>query len=317
MIVTPNTLPPQVQQHFDDVLLAVNTPRLIHNLAAEEKELPAKSGNTLRMSRYDRLPTFEVPLASNEFAGSTPPSVPLSRVDIDATISYYGQYVAINQQVSLNNRDAVLNATAELLGLSLRMTEDKLTRDMLQSTASVYNCEGGTNGDSPSDISLTDIDEVSTMLLTNNAWMITDKQIGEDRFGTAPVRDAYVAMCHTRLTKDLNALNGFIPKWNYPASNQSVSAEWGAVNNVRFMASSEGSITKNASLFGNDVYNVFICGLESYAVVGQDNYSSRFLYRPPVFSDPLFQNVTLGVVFAQVPRILNDLWIFNMRCTLR
>lgn len=186
MITTPNTLPPQVQQHFDDVLLAVDTPRLIHYLGAEYKDLPAKSGNTLRMSRYDRLPTFQVPLASNEFAGSTPPAVPLSRVDIDATISYYGQYVAINQQVSLNNQDAVLNATAELLGLSLRMTEDALTRDMLQSSASIYNSEGGTNGDSPSDLSLSDIDEVTTMLDENNAWRILDKQSGEDRFGTAP-----------------------------------------------------------------------------------------------------------------------------------
>lgn len=317
MITTPNTLPPQVQQHFDDMLLAVRTPRLIHKLGAEYKMLPAKSGNTLRMSRYDRLPTFPTPLASNQMAGSTPPAVVPTRVDIDATISYYGQYIAVNQQVSLNNQDAVLTAFAELLGLSLRMTEDQLTRDMLASTASVYNCEGGTNGDSPSDISLSDVDEVSTMLATNDAWMILDKQIGEDRFGTAPVRDAYLALCHTRLQKDLNALNGFIPKWNYPAADQSVGAEWGAVNNVRFMTSSVGSVTANASLLGSDIYNIFVQGLEAIACINQDNYSARFLYRPPAFSDPLFQNVTLGTVFAEVPRILNDLWVINMRATLR
>ncbi len=33
---------------------------------------------------------------------------------------------------------------------------------------------------------------------------------------TAPVRDAFIAMCHTDLTKDLNNINSFIPKWNYP-----------------------------------------------------------------------------------------------------
>ena len=41
----------------------------------------------------------------------------------------------------------VLNETAELLGLSLRMTEDQLTRDMLAATAGFYNCTGGVNGD--------------------------------------------------------------------------------------------------------------------------------------------------------------------------
>lgn len=39
---------------------------------------------------------------------------------IDATMSFYGLYVAINQQVTLQNQDPVLNETAELLGLSLK-----------------------------------------------------------------------------------------------------------------------------------------------------------------------------------------------------
>ena len=133
---------------------------------------------------------------------------------------------------------------------------------------------------------------------------------------TGPVRDAYLALGHTRLSKDLNNINGFISKWNYPNDNRVLRSEWGSVNNVRFMLSSVGSITPNASLLGADVYNVFVQGMEALACVEQDNYSARFLYRPPVFSDPLFQNVTIGYVFAEVPRILNDLWITNMRCTL-
>lgn len=196
------------------------------------------------------------------------------------------------------------------------MTEDQLTRDMLASTATLYNCTGGTNGDLPTNLTLPDIDEVTAALLTNDAWMILDNQGGEDKFGTGPVRDAYLALGHTRLSKDLNNINGFISKWNYPNDNRVLRSEWGSVNNVRFMLSSVGSITPNASALGNDVYNVFVQGMEALACVEQDNYSARFLYRPPVFSDPLFQNVTIGYVFAEVPRILNDLWITNMRCTL-
>ena len=143
MITTPNTLPPQVQQHFDDVLLSVQTPRLIHKLGAIAKHIPAKGGNTLRMSRYQRLPTFPVPLSAD---GATPPATPVSRIDIDAKLSIYGQFIAVNQLVVLQNQDPVLNAFAELLGLSMRMTEDQLTRDMLAGTATIYNCTGGVNG---------------------------------------------------------------------------------------------------------------------------------------------------------------------------
>lgn len=91
MITTPSTLPAQVQQTFDDVLLSVRTPNLIMKLGALSKRLPAKGGRTLRMSRYDRLPTSPVPLGSS---GATPPATPLNRVDIDATMSFYG-YTAI------------------------------------------------------------------------------------------------------------------------------------------------------------------------------------------------------------------------------
>lgn len=63
------------------------------------------------------------------------------------------------------------------------MTEDQLTRDMLASTASIYNCTGGSNGDLPTDLSLSDIDDVTSTLLTNDAWMILDTIGGEDKFG--------------------------------------------------------------------------------------------------------------------------------------
>ena len=101
-INSPNNLPPEVQQTADDVLLAVRTPRLIHKLGAVTKHLPSKGGSTLRMSRYDRLPTAPVPLSPD---GEPIPSTALSRVDIDATVSIYGLYSAINQRVFLQNQD--------------------------------------------------------------------------------------------------------------------------------------------------------------------------------------------------------------------
>lgn len=104
MINSPSNLPPEVLQTADDVLLAVRSPRLIHKLAAVTKHLPAKGGDTLRMSRYDRLPTAPVPLSPD---GAPIPSTPLSRVDIDATVSFYGLYAAINQRVFLQNQDLV------------------------------------------------------------------------------------------------------------------------------------------------------------------------------------------------------------------
>lgn len=61
---------------------------------------------------------------------------------------------------------------------------------------------------------------------------------------------------------------------------------------------------------------MFCVGLQAYAVIEQDRYSASFIYRPPILSDPLAQNVTVGWKMAQVPRILNDQWMLNLRTTL-
>lgn len=51
-----------------------------------------------------------------------------------------------NRKCTLQGQDPVLNECAARLGVSLRQTEDTLTRDMLASTASFVNCVGGVNG---------------------------------------------------------------------------------------------------------------------------------------------------------------------------
>ena len=44
------------------------------------------------------------------------------------------------------NQDPVLNQTVSLLAQSMRETEDELIRNMLSTTAAVFNCVGGVNG---------------------------------------------------------------------------------------------------------------------------------------------------------------------------
>lgn len=210
----------------------------------------------------------------------------------------------------------VLNEAAQRLGVAMRQTEDELTRNMLASTASFIDCTAGFNGDSPTEITRPDINKVVRTLLNNNAYTVLDHIEGEDRFGTAPVRDAYFALASTQLTSDLDGVAGFIQKTQYPAPMNALRSEWGAAGNLRFLVSSIGSVTPNASVNGADVYNIFCVGMEAYACIEQDQYSASFIYRPPIYDGPLAQNCTVGYKFAEVPRILNDLWVINLRCTL-
>jgi N4-gp56 family major capsid protein len=216
----------------------------------------------------------------------------------------------------LQNQDPVLNECAARLGVSLRQTEDTLTRDMLAGTAAFINCVGGANGDNPTNITRADVNDVVQTLLSNNAYTIMDNIEGEDKFGTAPVRDAYFALCNTALTSDLDFVDGFIQKNQYPAPMNALRSEWGSVGNLRFLVSSIGSVSLNASNLGNNVYNIFCVGLEAYACIEQDGYSASFIYRPPIYDGPLALNASVGYKFAEVPRITNDQWVINLRATL-
>lgn len=312
-ITTTSVLPAPVQQSFSYKLLSVPTPSMIHKIPAMLKRMPRNGGTTLRFRRYNALDTAMVPLGSS---GINPPAQQLSAVDIDAKMSFYGTHVSINEQVTLQSQDPVLNEAAKRLGVSLRQTEDQLTRDMLASTASFINCTGGVNGDSPTELTRSDVDEVVRTLLNNDAYTILDNIEGDDKFGTAPVRDAYFAMCSTNLTGDMDLVGGFIHKNQYPAPMEALRSEWGAIGNLRFLVSSIGSKAASASNLGEDVYNIFCVGMEAYACVEQDGYSAQFIYRPPIYDSALALNSTVGYKFAEVPRILNDLWILNLRATL-
>lgn len=187
---------------------------------------------------------------------------------------------------------------------------------MLASTASFINCTGGVNGDVPTEITRSDVDVIVRALLNNNAYTILDNIEGEDKFGTAPVRDAYFALASTQLTGNLDNVAGFIHKNNYPAPMNALRSEWGAIGNLRFLVSSIGSVSANASTNGADVYNIFCVGMEAYACIEQDGYSASFIYRPPIYDGPLALNASVGYKFAEVPRITNDLWVLNLRATL-
>lgn len=214
------------------------------------------------------------------------------------------------------NQDPVLNQTVSLLAQSMRETEDELIRNMLASTAAIINCVNGVNGDNPSELSRPDIDATILALLGNDAMMISDNIEGTLKFGTAPIREAFWGMMNTAILDDLESVVGFVSQAQYPSNMNVLNAEWGSVSNIRFLYSSKGSTTANSSLNGNTIYNIFVTGQEAYAMVELTQATASFIYTPPGGpTDPL-RRLQLGAYkFAQVPRLLNDAWLFNLRAT--
>ncbi len=313
MTVSISTMPPQIQQRYNAKLLSTPERNLVHMLFAVPVELPDNQGFIDRQSRYDRLDLFPVPL---DDAQTNPPAQQLNRVDVDCRVRVYATYIVLTRQVTITNEDPVLNSAAARLGQSLRETQDVLVRDQLESSASIINCVGGVNGDLPTEMAISDVDDVVTVLQNNSAEYITNIVEADLKFGTSPIGDSYGCMLTTRMIPVLNNVAGMVRKFQYPNISQTLSTEWSGVNNVRFFVSEQGSVTPNASLLGNDIANCFVAAKESYKVVWQAGGKARFIYLPPGYNnDPCMLRHTAGCSFYQGQCITNDLWIQNLRST--
>lgn len=223
----------------------------------------------------------------------------------------------VNEQVVLQNIEDVVQNYAIRFGVSMRVSEDRLMRDMLAASASSVMCTGGGNGDFPTNIAESDISEVTTALSSADALTPLDSIEGEDRYGTSPISNSYFGLSNTMIQKDLLALGypTFVKTIQYASQTNILRSEFGTVGQVRFMVSSQGSITPLGSRQGRTVMNNFITGIESIGCVYMDDMASEFVYLPKEYSGGLAQNITLGMKFFEAPAIFQDLWICNLKST--
>jgi N4-gp56 family major capsid protein len=293
-------------------MLSVPTPNFNYIIPAEKYSMPRGGGTTMRFLRPVPL---QPPIVQLGNLGIEPPSQVATREIIDSAMAFYGTSVILNEQVVIQDQDPVLSWVTERLGVAMRQAEDIILRDYLLSSSSVYNCKGGQDGDNPTELTLRDLSNVASALDTANAFKFLTGKLGEDRFGSSPIRAAYFFLTNTELQPTFDSLDKFTSSWNYPNQNDVIYSEYGAVLNFRIFTSSESAVQRGASMNGNDVYNNMAVARESYAHIDQDGYSSQLLYRPPIFSGPLALNGTLGVKFAQAQALLQETWLRNVRCT--
>lgn len=72
----------------------------------------------------------------------------------------------------LQDQEGVLAWVSERLAVAMRQAEDLILRDYIVSAASQINAGGGSNGDNPTNLGMTDFSLVATTLDTNNAKLI-------------------------------------------------------------------------------------------------------------------------------------------------
>lgn len=192
-----------------------------------------------------------------------------------------------------------------------------ILRDYIVSAASQINAGGGSNGDNPTNLGMSDFSLVATTLDTNNAYKFMSGIEGDLKFGSGPVRSSYFMLASTELQTDFDGLvgSGFLNQWNYPNNSSALPSEYGNAFNIRVLTSSEAPVARGASMNGNDVYYNTVLGKQAITHINQDGYSMNLIYRDPYYSGMLAQNATLAVKFAQAQALTQDTAIRNLLST--
>src|SRR5271168_4855350 len=231
---------PELPLQFSEDLLSTPMFNLIHSFGCDRHYAESHIGKTTRMSRYERLSTNGGQL---DGSGIDPaPEVPV-RTDIDATMEIYAKSIVTNEQVVLYENSKTLTKFTALLGQWLREKEDLLMRDLFSSSVSYINATGGMNGDQPSNISLNDVNNIENILLANDACSMLTALEATLKFGTAGVRDAFIALANTNLAADLQKVEGVLLKNAYPTQEGIRPEEYCSISRFRFFVSSKAART--------------------------------------------------------------------------
>lgn len=314
-ITNINNMAPELPLQFSNDLLSTPMFNLIHSFGCDLHYADSNIGKTIRMSRYERLSTDGGQL---DGSGLDPAPEVVTRTDVDATVEIYAKTVVINEQVTLFENDKVLTKFTALLGQWMREKEDLLMRDLYASSVSYLNAVGGVNGQQPSEISRADVNNIERILLSNDARTMLSSVDAEDKFSTAPTRDAFLALCSTDITSDLQNVQGVILKNAYPSQEGLRPEEYCSISRFRFFVSSKGAKIPGVSQpSGQTVYSIPMFGLEAAAKVEQNNYSAILGYRPPYVVSSVAQNSQLYAKFAIARAITNQNWISGLKVTQR
>lgn len=306
-LTTTTQVDPGVATFYDRVLLKRALPYLVYNKFAQTRDIPGKSGNTVKFRRYSAMTVATTPLTE----GITPPGQQLAKTDLTAQVAFYGDFVHITDVVDLTVEDAVLTEAAEIEGEQCGQTLDILIRDVLMACASVTQATGGSNGKTPTEISEAAVLAVTKVLRAANARYITEVITASDGVGTSPIPASFWAISHTDLDDSWAGLTHWQGTHQYPRQMTILDAELGALPNakVRVLSSTQGHVDTTTT---PDTYKTAIIGKDAYGITRIASLTVKNIVKAfgsGGTSDPLDQRATSGWKASFTGRILNDAFV--------
>lgn len=305
-------VPQAVSTHYNRTMLTKAKPLLVHTKWAQVRDIPRGAGTSIRFRRYSLLTPSSTPLVE----GVTPTLDTLSITNVDATVQQYGRGFLITDVLSYTTLDPVLQEVAEILGEVAANTIDLIVAEELATTTTIqYASTATTNGTVTSAMKLTkaEIQEAVRTLKNNKAKKLTSMVDASSGFNTSPLPATFIGIVHPNATFDLKNIPGFIRVEEY-GQKAAFEGEVGALDEVRFIETTNAKIYAGAGSGSIDVYGTIILAADAYAISRISGEAMHnYIDGPGGNSDPLHQRQTSAVKFTLAATILNDAFLLSLR----
>jgi len=302
-----------VNYFYDRALLRKAVPLFVHLKWAQIRDIPKGEGTAIKFRRY----TLLTPATTALTEGVTPSGSSLAITDVPATVAQYGDYVTLTDKLVLTTLDPVLTETAELLGIQYQQTIEEVCRDiMVAGTTIQYASTAAARDEITAAMKITkaEIQEAVKTLKTNIARKITSMVDFSTGFNTSPIATCYVGICAPGTTYDLKNIPGFIRVEEY-GQKKAMEGEVGALDEVRFVETTEAKVFTGLGAGGIDVYGTLILGADAYGISRISGEAVKNIIHPlgsAGSADPLNQRQTSGWKATFVAIILNQAWMLRL-----
>lgn len=203
--------------------------------------------------------------------------------DVTATVSKYGQFFIVNEEVDLYNPNGTTNELMQVMGEAGGRSLNQLMRDVMEDNATQrYQNNVASTGAVHAVATVGSFDRIINELTKNAARMYFPLSSGTTNIGTVPILPGYWAICHPDVAYDVAKMTGFVSVEKYAGQVAVAMGEFGlyglAGRSLRFVTSEDASKDANtgAALSGADLNSTGGSVIDTYAtcVFGMDSFGS-------------------------------------------
>ena len=289
---TGNDLSPEMKTYYQDRLIDLVEPLLVHDQFGQKRPIPQGRGKTTEFRAFTKLPKITTQLVE----GVTPDGQALDSYTVTSTVKQYGGYVCLTDFIMQTAIDPIAEEALKLIASQGARSMDTVTREIINAGTNVQYGDGSKSSRS----SLTASDKL-TVLAVRKAVRALKRQ-------DAPmINGNYVAIVHPDIAFDLMSDSTWVDWQKYTSPEHMYKNEIGQIAGVRFVETTEAKVFEGAGASSADVYSTLIIGEGAYGVTDISGGGLQTIIKQKGSggtSDPLDQRATVGWKCAKTAEIL-------------